>query len=292
MTDSTVIYDFGANNGDDIPYYLVKADRVVAVEANPVLAAGIKQRFTEAIAAGRLEVVAKVLTAGDDAPEVPFYVHRTNHVLSQFPSPANPAEFDRVVLPAVAVVDLIARFGAPHYIKIDIEHYDEAILRALFAANIRPPFISAESHSFEVFAALVALGGYRAFKLVDGITVPQCFRDHPIATHLGTARHSFPEHSAGPFGVDIPGPWARPRSVHAVARRRGLWLEGYSRDLGPPRRPFRRHGPGRTRPDHRPPMGAQALARSGSGIALSGPAQPTRVCARWTFRASAAKRAR
>ena len=168
MTDSTVIYDFGANNGDDIPYYLVKADRVVAVEANPVLAAGIKQRFTEAIAAGRLEVVAKVLTAGDDAPEVPFYVHRTNHVLSQFPSPANPAEFDRVVLPAVAVVDLIARFGAPHYIKIDIEHYDEAILRALFAANIRPPFISAESHSFEVFAALVALGGYRAFKLVDG----------------------------------------------------------------------------------------------------------------------------
>ena len=234
MTDSTVIYDFGANNGDDIPYYLVKADRVVAVEANPVLAAGIKQRFTEAIAAGRLEVVAKVLTAGDDAPEVPFYVHRTNHVLSQFPSPANPAEFDRVVLPAVAVVDLIARFGAPHYIKIDIEHYDEAILRALFAANIRPPFISAESHSFEVFAALVALGGYRAFKLVDGITVPQRYRDHPIATDHGPARHSFPEHSAGPFGEDIPGPWLAPEAFMRLLAAEGFgWKDIHATSVHP-----------------------------------------------------------
>jgi hypothetical protein len=30
-----IIYDLGANNGDDIPYYLLKADTVVAVEANP-----------------------------------------------------------------------------------------------------------------------------------------------------------------------------------------------------------------------------------------------------------------
>jgi len=30
-----IIYDFGANTGNDIPYYLKKADVVVAVEANP-----------------------------------------------------------------------------------------------------------------------------------------------------------------------------------------------------------------------------------------------------------------
>ena len=32
-----VIYDIGSNNGDDIPYYLMKCDKVVAVEANPLL---------------------------------------------------------------------------------------------------------------------------------------------------------------------------------------------------------------------------------------------------------------
>jgi predicted O-methyltransferase YrrM len=32
-----IIYDFGSNNGDDIPYYLLKSDLVIAVEANPAL---------------------------------------------------------------------------------------------------------------------------------------------------------------------------------------------------------------------------------------------------------------
>ena len=41
-----IIYDFGANNGDDIPYYLMKADEVIAVEANPKLCDVIKNRFS------------------------------------------------------------------------------------------------------------------------------------------------------------------------------------------------------------------------------------------------------
>ena len=43
-----VIYDFGANNGVDIPYYLLKADLVIAVEANPKLCAQIQDRFSNA----------------------------------------------------------------------------------------------------------------------------------------------------------------------------------------------------------------------------------------------------
>ena len=30
-----VIYDFGASDGRNIPYYLLKSDLVIAVEANP-----------------------------------------------------------------------------------------------------------------------------------------------------------------------------------------------------------------------------------------------------------------
>ena len=32
-----VIYDIGSNNGDDLRYYLLKANKAVAVEANPML---------------------------------------------------------------------------------------------------------------------------------------------------------------------------------------------------------------------------------------------------------------
>lgn len=207
-TDEIVIYDVGANNGDDLPYYLKKADRVVAVEANPVLCAQIAVRFAEAIECGHLIVENCVLVSDGQAAEVPFFIHRVQDVLSQFPRPTNIAEFDEVVLPAKTVATLFAAQGSPHFVKIDIEHYDEQILRAIFSAGFRPPFISAESHSIGVFAALVALGGYDTFKLVEGSTVADRYRAHPFVNRAGeTDVHSFPVHSAGPFGDDIDGEW-------------------------------------------------------------------------------------
>lgn len=44
-----VICDVGANNGDNIPYYLHKADRVVAIEANPDLVSGMQKRALQEI---------------------------------------------------------------------------------------------------------------------------------------------------------------------------------------------------------------------------------------------------
>lgn len=209
MTDHRIIYDFGANNGDDLPYYLQKAEKVVAVEANPVLANHIRSRFADAIASGRLVVEARALTVEATAAAVPFYIHKSNHVLSQFPEPPQStiSQFDRISVPAQNVVELIRRHGDPHYVKVDVEHYDQAILRALFLNGIKPPYISAESHSIEVFALLVALGDYRAFKLVDGRSIPHRYRNAAIQTIAGPARYDFPNHSAGPFGVDVAGPW-------------------------------------------------------------------------------------
>lgn len=44
-TGKKVIYDFGSNNGDDIPYYLEKSDLVVAVEANASLCEQIEAKL-------------------------------------------------------------------------------------------------------------------------------------------------------------------------------------------------------------------------------------------------------
>ena len=44
-----MIYDIGANNGDDIPCYPMKADKVVAVEASQALARTIAGRFAAGI---------------------------------------------------------------------------------------------------------------------------------------------------------------------------------------------------------------------------------------------------
>ncbi|MDO9440575.1 MAG: FkbM family methyltransferase [Beijerinckiaceae bacterium] len=230
-----LIYDFGANNGDDLPYYLMKADKVVAVEANPELAAMINARFADEIGCGRLFVENCVLTVGPQGGTVPFYIHRDNHVLSQMPRPSDPENFDKVDLPARNVVDLIARHGAPHYIKIDIEHYDSEILTALFKADIRPPFISAEAHSRDVMELLIREGGYPAFNVVDGSTVARRYRRHPIEVGGGPVDYSFPHHSAGPFGADVAGPWMTPQHLRQFMTMMGFgWKDIHATTQIPP----------------------------------------------------------
>ena len=96
-----IIYDVGANNGDDISYYLLKADKVIAVEANPDLASSIREKFAVSIAQGRLVVESCVVTVDDERAEVPFFLHRGHHVLSQFSEPSvdQMKDFERVIYP-------------------------------------------------------------------------------------------------------------------------------------------------------------------------------------------------
>lgn len=219
-----IIYDFGAGNGADLPYYLLKADRVVAVEANPAHCEEIRTRLAEPVASGRLIVVNAVLDVAPGSRHVPFYIHTMRPWLSQYPRP--PAErlalFTETLLPSRNVVDVIHEHGVPHYVKIDVEHFDHVILRALFEQGIRPPYISAEAHTADVFAILLALGGYRSFKLVDGPTVCTRYNERTITTMKGTGRHSFAHASAGPFGNDIDGPWMTPEHFLRLLGYAGL----------------------------------------------------------------------
>jgi FkbM family methyltransferase len=231
-----VIYDLGANKGDDIPYYLLKSDIVVAVEANPVLCEAINEKFKTEIEAGRLIVENCIVTDKAASDAVDFYIHKSNHVLSQLPQPApsNLMMYEKVALPAKAISELIDRHGQPYYIKIDIEHYDAQILRALFSAGIFPPFISAESHSIDVFALLVAQGGYSAFKMVDGRSVSKVYSNRLIIcdNERKQVKFSFPFHAAGPFGNDVDGSWMTADNFFKVLALEGLgWKDIHATNL-------------------------------------------------------------
>jgi FkbM family methyltransferase len=231
-----VIYDIGANNGDDIPYYLMKADVVVAIEANPQLCEGIEARFQAEIQSGRLILENCVAIDQGDAGLVDFYVHTSNHVLSQMqqPSPEVAAYFERFQLPAKPIVSLVNRYGDPYYVKIDIEGCDGKILKALFHAGLFPPFISAESHTIEVFALLVAMGRYNAFKLVDGSSVAQVYANRLIVDETKHCKipYSFPYHSAGPFGNDVDGAWMTGDNFFRLLAVRGLgWKDIHATNL-------------------------------------------------------------
>ena len=219
-----VIYDIGSNNGDDITYYLKKAELVVAVEADPKLTARICERFASEIQAGRLVVENYVLTSTDVAGDVPFYLHKGHHVLSQLarPSETELHQFEEVRLPTKRITDIIDAHGMPYYIKIDLEGLDAAILRELFDHHVFPPYLSAEAHSIEVFQVLAASGAYKAFKILEGETVGTIYVDHDVMTEAGLVHHHFSVHSAGPFGNDIFGPWESAATFAETLSRVGL----------------------------------------------------------------------
>lgn len=218
-----LVYDFGMNNGDDTDYYLAKGHRVVGVEANPALCEACRLRFGAAIGDGHLTILNVALSEADTGT-IDFYLHRTNHVLSQVqpPAPDRRAAFEAIRVPQRTASAIVREHGAPHYVKIDLEGIDQIVLADLFAHGIRPDFISAESHTVAVFAALVA-AGYRAFNLVDGSSVAQVYGDAEIAGADGPRRHAFPHHSAGPYGEDLRTPWldADAFFYHLAAERLG-----------------------------------------------------------------------
>lgn len=223
-----VIYDIGANNGDNLPYYLLKADKVVAVEANPILVEAIQHRFASEINADRIVVEPVVVTCDSGLGIVPFYINHGIHQMSQIAEPTinEVGNFSQVDLPSRALVDIVIEHGHPFYIKIDVEGHDHFLLNSLFSHDIFPPYLSAESHLVEVFATFVANGGYDSFKIVDGSRVQHVYGNHAVETEIGPIIHKFPAHCAGPFGNDIIGHWQNAATfLHTLARHGLGWKD-------------------------------------------------------------------
>jgi FkbM family methyltransferase len=198
------VYDLGANNGDDSDYYLKKGLRVVAVEANPILAQKLTRRFSGAIGEGRLTVLNFAMT-NDNCDEIEFFINESDDKRS---SVIRFAGARSVRVKARRLSELVREHGKPYYVKIDLEGSDVAVLRDLFGAGYRPPFISAEAYSIDILCHLVA-AGYAKFKITEGRFVHCPYYRRPLQNAEGNLfEHHFPmSSSSGPFGHDIPGDW-------------------------------------------------------------------------------------
>lgn len=234
-----VIFDLGANVGLNLPYYLSKAERVVAVEPNPTLARRLKHSFAGPIATGHLAVVECAVTSADRAgTTVEFFVYEgplpNGHVASSLhpPEQARTDDFRRIEASTIDIATLVSDHGEPWFVKIDLEHHDSIVLEDLLASGLRPPLLSVEAHDPSVVALLLLADEYRGFKLVRGRTVHNDFIEHPVRTLGGIERLSFPKHSAGPFGEDLPGPWMDRASLLEAIGRTGLgWVDVHGSTL-------------------------------------------------------------
>jgi FkbM family methyltransferase len=200
-----IIYDLGSNEGLNIPYYLLKSDLVVAVEANPILCQLIKKLFKKDIIDGKLIVENCIVTVLSDNEDREFYIHKRKHVLSQFllPSQEKLNSYYKIKINSRNILSIIKNYGTPHYIKIDLENYDNYILKELFLHKIYPKYLSVEVHNKNIYDTIIQDGKYKSFKLVDGSSVEKIYQNRIIKN----INYSFKRHSAGPFGNDIDGQW-------------------------------------------------------------------------------------
>lgn len=191
-----LIFDIGMHDGQDTAFYMHKGFRVIAVEANPVLADRAKQQFPDQIRSGQLSVLNVAIA--DEQGERDFYINlHDDHWSSLEPEwGQRNGQFKTIKVQTTRLDSLIAAYGVPDYLKIDIEGGDLTVLRQLANIPAKPHYISVEEHRLDYFPLLWSLG-YRGFKIVN----------QGLVQHIDYPGWKFMPGTSGPFGEETPGPW-------------------------------------------------------------------------------------
>jgi FkbM family methyltransferase len=242
-----LIFDVGMHNGDDTAFYLHQGHSVVAIEANPDLVDVGRKRFCDHIKAGKLKILNVAI--GETPGEQDFWICDDSSDWSSLYRHCASWKGSRHHCIRVKVVpfgDILAEFGTPFYLKIDIEGSDHLCLRAL--ANMQPPpYISAEADEELRILSMLKDCGYRRFKLIRQANLHPVYKSslyseterlvdsilydssrryrlmrvlgaRPLARGLWSrvelksrlekrAQWKFPLGSSGPWGDETPGRW-------------------------------------------------------------------------------------
>jgi FkbM family methyltransferase len=258
-----LVFDLGFHRGEDSGYYLAMGRRVVAVEANRELVAAGRERFAAEHAAGRFTLVhAAVVGAAQrqKQAELLFYPHPERSEwgsvdgrwVSRNAEAHGLPHGPPVTVPALSLEELIAHYGCPDFLKIDIEGADEAVLADLSLLAQRPTYVSWETGKESLRAVFrqhrrLARLGYGRFRVVQQAYL-ECAAQVPCPDGC---LWSFEPGCSGPLPELCGGPWrplgwvllnygllfcayrmVGPRSwFRELARRPSPWIGGLPRRL-------------------------------------------------------------
>jgi len=245
-----LIFDVGFHNGDDTAYYLSRGHRVVAIEANPVLAEEGRRKFHAEIESGSLTLVnCGVWHRGRTL--LTFFVNETDSGWSSFVKDLGQrgGKYHEIQIECVTTAELFEKYGVPWYLKVDIEGSDKAVVSTLTGKNA-PRYLSCELEHDSPALDLLSECGYTGFKLVNQVTFTQSLpifdNQFPIRavrklsvqlplfrkaiaglpdalrskymlwdTFRDKYPYTFSRYSSGPFGEDTEGEWVSASAMRA-----------------------------------------------------------------------------
>jgi FkbM family methyltransferase len=249
-----LIYDVGLLDGADTAYYLFRGYRVVAVDANPLMIEAARVRFADEIQAKRLTLVnvgisEKFGEATFWISDQPEWSSFNREVASRDGTGHHP-----ISVPTMPFSELLAEYGVPHYLKVDIEGNDKLCVEALKGGTL-PKYISVEMSGTEL--DLLWDTGYRRFKLVrqEGwcparppvadfcarligsaaygrlrpLGLSRIAQKFTYQARLASLGFAFAPGSSGPWGDDIPGQWMSFKEAKSTCLRKRR--SHFSRDV-------------------------------------------------------------
>lgn len=214
-----LIYDVGFHKGEDTRVYLREGFRVVAIEANPLLAEEGKKLFAKEIQDCRLTLLN--IGVGNEFGELDFWVNDYLTEWSSFDKSAgcrSGSACHSVKVKCIPLTEVFKEYGVPFYFKVDIEGYDIYCLQQIDPA-CKPKYLSTEAWSVE-WLRLLHEKGYTKFKIinqVDGFHPIDIARERSKIRYI---RNRFYRYfmknrkdvpyvfgSSGPFAEQTEGPW-------------------------------------------------------------------------------------
>ena len=225
-----IIFDIGANKGQNFKYFFKKADIVIAFEANIILVEKIRLDFKEFIDNKKLVIENIALNDDEKIEKIDFFISKTDDVKSTL-YPHDKNKFYKKEVKCKKASSLIKKYLQKYdiseieYIKIDIEGADKLILRDLLQNNILAKNLSVECQDPEVIELLLK-SPYKSFKFFKGKDMT--FKKNIEITTKNNNKKiiNFDKESSGPFGDDIPGNYYDKNSILPYFLNNGLgWID-------------------------------------------------------------------
>lgn len=239
-----LIFDIGLHQGQDTGYYLSKGYRVLAIEANPVLASFCSRKFQRYVSSGQL-IIENVGIAAKPG-KMPFYINKRLSEWSSFDKSLgtrNGSAYEIQEVACVTTAGLFDTYGIPYYLKVDIEGFDFYCINDLPDNGQGPKYVSCEATEVGLIDTMYEKG-YRKFKLIhqsNGFKAISLEKEKKVAylqwlkirngLFLRLNRYiSFTHNygSSGPFGEETDGAWL------SYAHARNLFLEFYQFEKNKP----------------------------------------------------------
>lgn len=165
-----IIFDVGANNGDDSDIYLKNRFKVIAVECNPKLSYALQKKYKD----NENIIIENKCISNTDNDIIPFYISKDDIWSSCIKGIAERKDKSKcITVNTITLNTLFKKYETPKYCKIDIEGYDIVALNSL--KGDLPEYISCESEcqtknsSYDPFIIINKLHdlGYKQFQLCN-----------------------------------------------------------------------------------------------------------------------------